>query len=75
LNGIDGLSISMIQAFFSYMKYAKLVKMQKKETAKPSFFGDLFCIPVQRRLERTGLYFLSFTIAFLILTIVSFFIN
>ena len=29
LNGIDGLSISMIQAFFSYMKYAKLIKIQK----------------------------------------------
>lgn len=31
LNGIDGLSISMIQAFFSYMKYAKLIKIQNKE--------------------------------------------
>lgn len=30
LNGIDGLSISMIQGFFSYMKYAKLIKIQKK---------------------------------------------
>ena len=30
LNGIDGLSISMIQGFFSYMKYAKLLKIQKK---------------------------------------------
>ena len=29
LNGLDGLSISMIQAFFSYMKYAKLIKIQK----------------------------------------------
>ncbi|WP_333600169.1 glycosyltransferase family 2 protein [Flavobacterium sp.] len=29
LNGLDGLSISMIQAFFSYMKYAKLIKLQK----------------------------------------------
>lgn len=29
LNGVDGLSISMIQAFFSYMKYAKLIKIQK----------------------------------------------
>ncbi|KUJ60560.1 glycosyl transferase family 2 [Flavobacteriaceae bacterium CRH] len=28
-NGIDGLSISMIQSFFTYMKYAKLVKLQK----------------------------------------------
>jgi glycosyltransferase involved in cell wall biosynthesis len=28
-NGLDGLSISMIQAFFSYMKYAKLIKLQK----------------------------------------------
>lgn len=31
LNGIDGLSISMIQAFFSYMKYAKLIKIQKEK--------------------------------------------
>jgi glycosyltransferase involved in cell wall biosynthesis len=30
LNGIDGLSISMIQGFFSYMKYAKLIKIQNK---------------------------------------------
>jgi hypothetical protein len=30
LNGIDGLSISMIQGFFSYIKYAKLIKIQKK---------------------------------------------
>nr|WP_315252767.1 glycosyltransferase family 2 protein [uncultured Flavobacterium sp.] len=30
LNGLDGLSIAMIQAFFSYMKYAKLIKIQKK---------------------------------------------
>ncbi|MBW4359832.1 glycosyltransferase family 2 protein [Flavobacterium taihuense] len=29
LNGIDGLSFSMIQGFFSYMKYAKLLKHQK----------------------------------------------
>ncbi|WP_202701377.1 glycosyltransferase family 2 protein [Flavobacterium sp. UGB4466] len=29
-NGIDGLSIAMIQSFFSYMKYAKLLKLQKK---------------------------------------------
>ena len=29
LNGLDGLSISMIQGFFSYMKYAKLIKIQK----------------------------------------------
>lgn len=28
LNGIDGLSIAMIQGFFSYMKYAKLIKLQ-----------------------------------------------
>lgn len=29
LNGLDGLTISLIQAFFSYMKYAKLIKIQK----------------------------------------------
>jgi len=29
-NGLDGLSISMIQGFFSYMKYAKLRKLQRK---------------------------------------------
>jgi len=28
-NGLDGLTIAMIQAFFSYMKYAKLIKIQK----------------------------------------------
>lgn len=28
-NGIDGLSIAMIQSFFSYMKYAKLLKLQR----------------------------------------------
>lgn len=33
LNGIDGLSISLIQAFFSYMKYAKLIKLQKSENS------------------------------------------
>ena len=31
LNGIDGLSISLIQAFFSYMKYAKLIKLQNNK--------------------------------------------
>lgn len=30
-NGVDGLSIAMIQSFFSYMKYAKLLKLQKKQ--------------------------------------------
>jgi glycosyltransferase involved in cell wall biosynthesis len=29
-NGIDGLSISLIQSFFTYIKYAKLLKLQKK---------------------------------------------
>jgi glycosyltransferase involved in cell wall biosynthesis len=29
LNGLDGLSMAMIQAFFTYMKYAKLIKIQK----------------------------------------------
>lgn len=28
LNGLDGFTFSMIQGFFSYMKYAKLLKMQ-----------------------------------------------
>lgn len=31
LNGVDGMSLSMIQAFFSYQKYAKLLKIQKKK--------------------------------------------
>lgn len=31
LNGVDGLSIAGIQAFFSYMKYAKLIKLQNKK--------------------------------------------
>ena len=30
LNGLDGLTFSMIQGFFSYVKYAKLLKIQKK---------------------------------------------
>lgn len=30
LNGIDGLTISMVQSFFSYLKYAKLIKIQIK---------------------------------------------
>lgn len=34
LNGIDGLTISMIQGFFSYMKYVKLIKIQKKNRNK-----------------------------------------
>lgn len=34
LNGIDGLSISLIQSFFSYMKYAKLIKIQKSSLKK-----------------------------------------
>ncbi len=29
LNGLDGLTISLIQGFFSYAKYAKLIKLQK----------------------------------------------
>lgn len=33
LNGIDGLSFSLIQAFFSYMKYAKLIKLQNNENS------------------------------------------
>ncbi len=30
-NGIDGITIALIQAFFSYMKYAKLLKLQRQE--------------------------------------------
>lgn len=30
LNGLDGLTISLVQAFFSYLKYAKLIKIQIK---------------------------------------------
>ncbi len=30
INGIDGISISLIQGFFSYAKYAKLIKLQNK---------------------------------------------
>lgn len=29
-NGLDGLSLSLIQGFFSYVKYAKLIKLQKQ---------------------------------------------
>ncbi len=29
-NGIDGLSMSLIQSFFTYMKYAKLLKLQRR---------------------------------------------
>ena len=31
-NGVDGFTFSCIQGFFSYMKYAKLRKLQKQET-------------------------------------------
>lgn len=30
-NGIDGITIALIQGFFSHMKYAKLLKLQRKE--------------------------------------------
>lgn len=30
-NGLDGITIALIQAFFSYMKYAKLLKLQRLE--------------------------------------------
>lgn len=30
-NGLDGMTIALIQAFFSYMKYAKLLKLQRIE--------------------------------------------
>lgn len=29
-NGLDGLTIALIQAFFSYTKYSKLIKLQEK---------------------------------------------
>jgi glycosyltransferase involved in cell wall biosynthesis len=29
-NGLDGLTMAMVQGFFSYMKYAKLLKLQKQ---------------------------------------------
>ena len=34
LNGLDGLTFAIIQAFFSYMKYAKLLKQQRIEKTK-----------------------------------------
>lgn len=30
LNGLDGFTFALIQAFFSYMKYAKLLKLQRR---------------------------------------------
>ena len=30
-NGIDGITIALIQGFFSYMKYAKLLKLQRTQ--------------------------------------------
>lgn len=30
-NGLDGITLAMVQAFFSYTKYAKLLKLQRKE--------------------------------------------
>lgn len=30
-NGIDGITIALIQGFFSHMKYAKLLKLQREE--------------------------------------------
>ncbi|PJJ07202.1 glycosyltransferase involved in cell wall biosynthesis [Flavobacterium sp. 1] len=30
LNGIDGITIASIQSFFTYMKYSKLIKIQKQ---------------------------------------------
>lgn len=35
-NGIDGVTIALIQGFFSYMKYAKLIKLQNEEKKKAS---------------------------------------
>lgn len=34
-NGLDGLTISAIQGFFSYVKYAKLLKLQKDQNKTP----------------------------------------
>jgi len=67
LNGIDGLSISMIQAFFSYSKYAKLLKIQKKNTTKSNFLRDLFFFPIQRRLGDKRTCFICLSVVFLIL--------
>ena len=36
-NGLDGITIALIQGFFSYMKYAKLLKLQKIEKNKTEF--------------------------------------
>lgn len=33
-NGLDGITIALIQAFFSYLKYAKLLKLQRQEKIK-----------------------------------------
>ena len=30
INGIDGLTISLTQSYFSYIKYANLVQIQKE---------------------------------------------
>ncbi len=35
-NGLDGITIALIQAFFSYMKYAKLLKLQRLEKIRLS---------------------------------------
>jgi glycosyltransferase involved in cell wall biosynthesis len=34
LNGLDGFTFSMSQAFFSYLKYVKLLKLQRKNSQK-----------------------------------------
>lgn len=34
LNGLDGFTFSLIQSFFTYMKYAKLIKLQVNKTNK-----------------------------------------
>lgn len=34
LYGLDGLAFSIVQGFFSYMKYAKLLKLQYKDSRK-----------------------------------------
>ncbi|WP_341215579.1 glycosyltransferase family 2 protein [uncultured Wocania sp.] len=35
-NGLDGITIALIQAFFSYMKYSKLLKLQRLEKIRLS---------------------------------------
>ena len=36
-NGIDGLTFSLMQAFFSYMKYAKYLKLKKEQSKTDAY--------------------------------------